>query len=80
MTLEAMAVLRPAEREFILTILVDGWWRTGEDTPRGIVGPLTNKGVLEASRYSDVGNVYRLTDLGLALRAHLLAQKDHTPS
>jgi len=71
---EVAGKLSDAQREFIPTITIDDWWRTDEETPRGIVGPLTKAGILDVQRFSDMGNVYCLTDLGCRLREYLSQQ------
>jgi hypothetical protein len=62
--------LTEKRRWFVTSIVYDGWWRTDEETPRGIVGPLTNAGILERER-GVIGNMYRITELGKSVRTYL---------
>ena len=63
--------LTDAQKAFVASITFDGWWRTDEDTPRGLVGPLAIKGILE-SQSGLGGKIYRLPPLGQQIRTALL--------
>jgi len=64
--------LSPAQREAMLTITYDDWWRPQGDRKLAVIAPkLARAGLLDRRDVGDFGPLYKITPLGLAIREAL---------